>query len=461
MSEEAIPVIHPRFGRGSIIQTRHRGLEIRVQFEDGLPPRWIRRESVSVARPGARTAVSNPQPSTAQQNAPTSSTTRDIVISRQQLDSTPLAERSIIEALRMGIVPHRHVDRFTLGRESEVEELRNWSRSENGTMVLVGEYGSGKTHLIDYTYSLALNSNALVAKAELDSQGSPFHKPKALYSQLIRSMRYIDSTGRYGGFRSLMNTIAAETSTLDKHDYLGPIIRQCRRPTEEPSTDLMWQWIEGQEVPYKRLMLPWLPPQATAASIYTNILTSIAWVAKRELGKSGLVLLFDEAELLDMLASASQLEKGENFVRGLVLASQSCPKLLEESVERRTVRNFQNEYRGSLTNLQYHGRYQVPFLFESQSYMKIAMAFTPIDALDNYFLRHVNQIWLNPLSARSRKEAFQLVCDLYREAYDFRLSVGEREEGLYLVESRSGENTRNFIKTAVEYLDYLRFTKLV
>ena len=52
--------------------------------------------------------------------------------------------RAIIEALRQGGVPREKVEHFTAGRDSELEEIREWLGSGDGCLRIDGDYGVGR-----------------------------------------------------------------------------------------------------------------------------------------------------------------------------------------------------------------------------------------------------------------------------------------------------------------------------
>jgi hypothetical protein len=55
--------------------------------------------------------------------------------------------RSIIESLRIGIPPRGHINQFTVGRRSEIAQLKEKLDSGTpGTMLIKANYGSGKSH---------------------------------------------------------------------------------------------------------------------------------------------------------------------------------------------------------------------------------------------------------------------------------------------------------------------------
>ena len=63
----------------------------------------------------------------------------------------------IIESLRKGIPPEGFVRHFTVGRKSEITDLRQRLNTHNGTVLLLkANYGAGKTHLLKFIREEAL-----------------------------------------------------------------------------------------------------------------------------------------------------------------------------------------------------------------------------------------------------------------------------------------------------------------
>jgi chromosomal replication initiation ATPase DnaA len=66
----------------------------------------------------------------------------------------------IIESLRLGIPPEGYVRQFTVGRTKEIEDLIKRLQVHNETAVLLmANYGSGKTHLLKYIREESLERN--------------------------------------------------------------------------------------------------------------------------------------------------------------------------------------------------------------------------------------------------------------------------------------------------------------
>ncbi|MEA1869857.1 MAG: BREX system ATP-binding domain-containing protein [Euryarchaeota archaeon] len=135
--------------------------------------------------------------------------------------------REIIEALRLGIVPHGQVDEFTFGRDYTISQIKEWLiRLGFGSLIVSGEYGVGKTHLLDYTYSSSLKRDWAVAMVALDPSELPLHRPKAIYEAIVRSFKFRTHNG---GFREFLREIAASSKwhELQEHEYLGTVLILC------------------------------------------------------------------------------------------------------------------------------------------------------------------------------------------------------------------------------------------
>ena len=128
-------VEHQRYGRGRVQKKRFDGFELYVEFEDGIS-RWVRRDEIRfLSETSVLKKDESPKP----------------ILSEEQLE-----DRRIIEALRLGVVPHDSIEQFTFGRDEEINHIKNWlsnSDDNNGSLILSGGYGAGKTHFLDYIFS--------------------------------------------------------------------------------------------------------------------------------------------------------------------------------------------------------------------------------------------------------------------------------------------------------------------
>ena len=85
---------------------------------------------------------------------------------------TQMEARQLIEALRVGIAPAQHVRELTIGlaaeRASLAGALNKAHQSGGGVRAVVGDYGFGKSHIVELTAQEALTRNFLVAATSLD-----------------------------------------------------------------------------------------------------------------------------------------------------------------------------------------------------------------------------------------------------------------------------------------------------
>lgn len=414
--------LHSRYGAGRVVAERHGGFQKRVLFRNGLK-RWVRLDDlkdVKHRRPGFFTG---PRP--------------------QPIPDEELSARQLIEAFRLGIVPYRHVRGFTFGRRREVYQLRKWLRAPSkGTLPVVGEYGTGKSHLLGYACGQALEDGFAVASVDVDPNENPFHKPKRVYARLVRSFRYVSRLdNQERGFRDFLQE-ALGAGFLDDHRYFSRLA--------QPDDDL-WNWIEAREaaprpVPnfdatYRRYLS--LFDFSTAANVYCYLISGLGWAAREALGLKGLLLLFDEAESLGARGHTYQIRRGRDFITALI---------------RMAANNRRLEKHPGITGLPYSRHASdIPFLYRTPCGVKLLLAFASDDDWRRISeLKGTARLKLESLSVRALREVFEQVCELYREAYhlDGEFNTG----GLFTrLRSKRRNHTRTFVKGSVEALDWARF----
>ena len=107
----------------------------------------------------------------------------------------PKERDSIVQALRMGVVPRTGLQHVQVGRVGEVREVvRDIDRvAEGGSAVrfIIGDYGSGKTFFLTLARSIAMQRKLVVAHADL-SPDRRIHATgghaRGLYAELMRNM---------------------------------------------------------------------------------------------------------------------------------------------------------------------------------------------------------------------------------------------------------------------------------
>ncbi|MBK6711510.1 MAG: DUF2791 family P-loop domain-containing protein [Chloroflexi bacterium] len=140
-------VQHPEFGEGQVMATYRNGRELLVRFANGLR---FRRPAAEFSRDGKRLEKPSPaMPALHEGAAP--------------MPKTQLEARHLIESLRLGIAPAQHVAELTVDLQVERASILaglNQAHQHGGDVrAIVGEYGYGKSHIVELTTQEALSRN--------------------------------------------------------------------------------------------------------------------------------------------------------------------------------------------------------------------------------------------------------------------------------------------------------------
>lgn len=272
------------------------------------------------------------------------------------------ASSGTLEAMRLGVVPRGDIESFTVGRDDEMAtvdaDLDRVTKRGGAVRTFLGDYGTGKTHLLQLIAHRALDRNFLVGRVVLDPEESPPSHPKRVYREIVRSLQYPDRTG--GHRRSLAPLLreavasdeARERFAVDAggrsrgkldegaHLYLTPALRYVAA-LDDPQLDaeasdygrsLLFDWLEGHPT-ISNTEIDKILPRIVGrkdriysmkdyrpwARIYGYILSGIAALA-RSSGYAGLVLLVDEAEFYSLLSSENR-EYARTVFKALAWAS--------------------------------------------------------------------------------------------------------------------------------------------
>lgn len=102
-----------------------------------------------------------------------------------------LAE-GVIRALKLGLVPQRGVERVVVGRRREMDQMRRdleyVAQGGAGVKFLSGDYGSGKTFLCSMLREAAWEQGMVVSVVDL-GRNVALHKLETVYQQVMAGMR--------------------------------------------------------------------------------------------------------------------------------------------------------------------------------------------------------------------------------------------------------------------------------
>ena len=334
---------HPDWGSGKVTGLLRGGRVIRVEFDEMPNTPWdIPREELlprELNIPPSSPPLEKNDVSTEKRTKPAEKTPVGKTSFKESnakadagTEQDSITARQALEALRLGVVPTTHLDTYTVGRDMELavvkKDLIAAGGKEGGVRVVLGDYGAGKTHFLEMAELLALEKGFLATRATLNSKEVPPSRPRRIYHQLARGIRYPDDPDTEPrGLKPLLMKAAEDVNLIRRlnnrksaeyHPYLGPALFYLSLlPALDNTDDLqerLLDWIEGSEVASNvelekelrqttgtRVRLYALKDFRTVTHLYTLILGGIAELA-RQVGYKGLAVMVDEAEFYSVLA---------------------------------------------------------------------------------------------------------------------------------------------------------------
>jgi hypothetical protein len=264
----------------------------------------------------------------------------------------PQRRSAILDALRRGTVPREGLDAFAVGMarfEPSVDaELAAVAGGRGGFKAVRGEYGSGKTFFARWLQERARAAGFASSEVQVSETETPLHRWEAVYRRLVERLATSDTPE--GALRPTVDAwfytleedvlaenqidpsdttaLAAATEALMERRLaaigrtapaFSAVLRAYRRALVAEDTALaegLIAWLGGQPnvaAAVKRAagVKGDLDPFG-AMHFLAGLLTIL-----RDSGRSGLVLVLDEAETLQRMRADTR-EKGLNAVRQLL-----------------------------------------------------------------------------------------------------------------------------------------------
>ncbi len=408
--------------------------------------------------------------------------------------------RQTLEAMRLGVVPDTDLSAYTVGREMELElvaeDLKRVREEGGAVRAFLGDYGAGKTHLLELIREGALNQGFVTARVMLNPEETAPSHPKRVYRELVRSLEYPDLAGQTAlGLRPLLERACQDEDTLDAfqvtssgrareelddgaHLYLTPALRYYRAiahaqknpgrrliadeiddDEREEALTLLFHWLEGHptisnteiddelrglvgrqgRIYSMKDYRPW-------ARIYGYLLSGLSRLCTTA-GYEGLVVLVDEAEFYSLLSSANR-EYARNLFKALAYASVGDDGMVPFSREELDL--------GGMGILQ-----DLPPRYHDESGLYTIFAMTPnaegIEALQRAIPDEVITE-IGRLEMDTYRQLVGRVTDHYRQARQDAEIPDAVEQALAkvvagLLHSGFVENPRQAMKFIVEFLD--------
>ena len=460
-------VEHFRHGKGRIIGEKYGGFQKLVQFMDGNEV-WIydsqlkAQKDIPEEKEKEESAGKNSEVIPEEKENKAKSAGRisgkipGVKPSRPSSQKDPDQQfyREVIEALRLGGVPQEKIFDFTCGRNKELKQITDWLSDSRGSIAIEGEYGAGKSHLINITAEKALLNNRAVAKVEIDPRENAFNRPRNIYASITESFTY-HCDGETKNFDDLLENIIVNRENPDysiiyKNEFFRGFLRYYEIYGYDESIK---DWMKGKQESLHGAgyILPKMMDTQVSANIYSYLISTLGWICKNLLNLDGLLILFDEAEGIESgYYSVYQYRQSENMIGGLIKMSNSEPVLMNERLK---------DYTGTETGLRYCGqnRQQYPYLWMNKSHVKLLFSFVPgmISSLSDESpltgeVKKLEVIPITDLDIYEMAELLKKIVDAYEKAYGFKTTYNPNQK-------LPTAKTRIFVKSTVEALDLMRF----
>lgn len=257
---------------------------------------------------------------------------------------TQAEARQIIQKLgESGIPPTRGLEAYSVGIDSlldtlEKEYLQSYLRSGGSSFkLIVGEYGSGKSHMLYRIRDKAWDNGYVVSRTELSPKECPYDNQLKVYQSVINNLIFHDNDPNVEDtkgvesflenyfFRTLSNLGIENVMTSIGMDmrvklWLETILRfkvespsyrhaiyfylQAVAEENEQKKRLLGAWLRGETIPLRDLKDFTITEKIDRSTAF-KMLRSLAQMI-HELGFSGLVLLFDEGDRMVSIGSSKQ-----------------------------------------------------------------------------------------------------------------------------------------------------------
>lgn len=229
----------------------------------------------------------------------------------------------ILNALRMGVIPDVLLDELIVGRESETEEICEllYGVKEEGfsaVKFIQGEYGTGKSFMLNYVKQKALDEGFVVANLAITG-GFNFSKFDTLYTEIMSNLQ-IKSTSKGKGtnfeeiFENWIKNVKKEKeiqfaskeiynviSALNEYNNSFAMVLltyiRAKINNDYELSNIAASWIKGDKnISYelkKRLNVKGSVDIENAINVFRGFVSLLSLI-----GYSGVIVIVDELEMV-------------------------------------------------------------------------------------------------------------------------------------------------------------------
>lgn len=250
--------------------------------------------------------------------------------------------RSIIEVVGgSGNPPEYGFQFFTAGVDEYLAPIENEYLSSfikdggRSFKMIVGTYGGGKTHFLYCVRELAWKQNFAVSYVRLSPTETPFHKLESVYQSIVSNLTYPMTpeellSGYERGIESFIKVwYARKTTEVQSKEIMGDRLKEelnsyissipnfesisftnavreafrCLLDRRDTDFSKIAQWLKAEGFDSRKVdghPKFGILQKIDKSTAFSMIRSLVRWV--REAGYSGLVVLFDEAELVPSMS---------------------------------------------------------------------------------------------------------------------------------------------------------------
>lgn len=249
---------------------------------------------------------------------------------------------AIVETLRIGVPPATGALALTVGREAMLAHLsQDLIRVGDGKprlIFVVGDYGTGKTHILRVLQEYAQRHSFATALVELSRRECPLHDLSLLYQKVVQNLE-VRLDGAASNLESLLSHWASRIRHLAQHDRPAALSRLTllHHDLQAALTSYFCEEAGASSLRTRR-SIEWLmgatlsARERAAIGVSSDIcernaiqLLGSLGLMMREAGLQGMVLLLDEVDPTLSFAQPSHGVRAARNLRSLIRSVGSFP----------------------------------------------------------------------------------------------------------------------------------------
>ena len=231
----------------------------------------------------------------------------------------------IIDSLRKGTPPKEEVDLVSVGREhlanyfrEKLAQIKEFGLSD--VKFISADFGHGKTHFLDILRQIAFELNFVVSDVELHSTDAPFDQLGVVVQRLMQGIATREF--RRDGLTRILDNWAAGLAGKTEQEVYESLADVSFAQMREKLVlyCLAHNSPTGIQFSSKNQVLRWFRGEETKSKTFTNVKEFLHGLVDffRVAGRSGLVVMLDEAEAITSLSRVAKRDLANENIRQII-----------------------------------------------------------------------------------------------------------------------------------------------